>query len=459
MMKRKILIYSSATTLLTFGLAAGLWANTNSDGPTGDLLATEANPSIHDFAQAAPESPQPERPTPPATRPLDPERGIAPERQPEPPMAEDSDDFIQNARDLLDQSVENAQGDSLGAVVDIILDGNTGRIEFVAIGRGESLHVVPPQVLQPHPDGDRLMLDIEADEWEEAPTIQRGELSRLASEAEARDIYRFYGEGYPSPMSTDDIRRVERRPGFGSPSHRWQQRHANEPHVLPGDPHQMRSEPHLMPPERFETHPDGRWEREFGAPHTRDVRRRSAPLPHRTEEPEEFGAREREPVARHVRPRHHRRSGFHAQQRPGVEFGAPSLREEAEMRGALIDHEERLKWASNLVGQPVSDLNQEPIGEVSDFILNLNTGRVNHIISTHNEDQFAIPMIWVLIDKEDEFHVRGTLDDLRRAPRYDERQAQMRPDEAFRYDEATESEFGAPEFRPSENDEGGAPNN
>lgn len=120
-------------------------------------------------------------------------------------------------------------------------------------------------------------------------------------------------------------------------------------------------------------------------------------------------------------------------------FGAPPPRTAVTTEGAL-----HLHWASDLLGGSVTDRHGEPAGEVADFILDLRSGRVRHIILAHNGEQFAVPMRMTDIGTDGTVAIRTSVAALERAPRYDPRQARMRPEQAFLFSRIPEPEFGAP---------------
>lgn len=397
------------------------------------------------------------RPTPPATRPIDPSgaadraRGPSAVRHPrEVPMARiDPSHFIQNATKLLDQEVVTESGRHLGPVEDLIIDITTGNVAFVAVGPGPRLRPVPPQAFLPKPGEGLLALDADIDRWEEAPAIERHEIVQLARDRNARRIYRYYDLDYEATVAELE-RQASREQVYGAPS-RWRQRHATEPGYLPGDPALPRSVPPALPPDRTRVHPELRWDREFGTPGERGAvqERRSAERERadrefegRREAREEAGPSLRNPRL-HYSHRGTNRLPWAADTVPR-EYG----RARAE-RDAGPPPAERLQWAGELIGQPTADRGGEPTGKVSDLIIDLDRGQVQHVIVTYDRPErqmYAIPLQDVEIDEHLRVSVKPTAEALRDVPRFSPRDARLRPNQAFRYEaEAATREFGVPE--------------
>lgn len=494
MKKLQIIVYSGATAAMSLGLVAGMLADTNENGASLQAEETSieavAQPATAEEEAATTEFRAPQdrqfgatRPTPPAVRPLDPgadpatvqereARQADPGPQATPPAArgqeptyrpaepewrtqrETRDPAIPmgaprlrspQASELLEHRVENHLGEDLGVVSDFAIDRNTGRVEFIAIGPGDPVRVIPPQAFYHLPFEDRLVLSMTGDQWEHAPMTRRADLAQLAEENEARDIYEFYGIDYPTQAMDRPTR--EGRPTFGAPAHRWQQRHQAEPHVMPLDPAEPRLERDRLPEAERRTETDAEWYQdsegatEFGATGDRDVAA--------VETPTETGWRAGSFESRLGLRERMDQFGPRGRQ-PQAEFGTPPQREAARMS---VREEERLLWASDLIGREVIDSRLESTGEVSDLIVNLRTGQVQHIIVRHEEDQqFAIPMRTARIG-EDRLTVRQRLQDLQRAPRYEERSARAQPDQSYRFEAdpaGMPTEFGAPEHRERE---------
>lgn len=105
----------------------------------------------------------------------------------------------QSARVLLGQDLENAQGDGLGEVKDLLIDREDGKIAFAVIetggflGVGEETRAVPFSALRRAADGSRnLVLEIERDRWSQAPALDTDDPSALTDRNVARGVIAFY---------------------------------------------------------------------------------------------------------------------------------------------------------------------------------------------------------------------------------------------------------------------------
>lgn len=218
-------------------------------------------------------------------------------------LGEQTEQFAQQAQgkshkasSLLEKRVENQEGERLGSVEDLIIDTNTGQLEFVVVsaggilGLGGDLRAIPPEALQVS-DEDRVVLDITSDRWEQAPTFERDQIARLGEEAQAREIYSYYEQDYAGrqrgqqqfgarqqqetqewgaqqqrdgsqqqwsseagqqPEAQGEWRTEQSEPAssHGDPAQNWQERHRTaEPHRLPGDPYGSPAEPSVIQPD------------------------------------------------------------------------------------------------------------------------------------------------------------------------------------------------------------------
>lgn len=435
-------IYCGATALLSFGIAFSAFAQ------------QEGNRYISPQAQEyrGPSDPEARRG---ATHDRARDTEARERREPETRAGRmDPRDFTQNAQDLIGQQVENNQGEPLGTIENIVIDVNSGQVEFLAVGPGDPLRVVPPQAFQPETAENILVLDVDGNTWEDAPTFNRAELRRLAQERDAREVYRYYDRSYRSAERTDQAM-------FGAPAHRGHGASRVSPRGrFPGETQASRADAPTMPQTRGEVHPDMRGAQEYGSPGERnreqraetEWRNRSAARDIDADEPREYGAPDRaeeqweeKPHLRNPRLQHSHRG---RRSDPGApeevtEFGARD-RQASSWERSMVPREERLQWISDLVGQPVTDSDNQSIGSIEDFILNLRTGQAEHAIVSHEQEQFAIPMREVQIDENRQVNVRPTLSRLQQAPRYNANRAARQPQQAFRYESPQSSEFGAP---------------
>ena len=356
------------------------------------------------------------------------------------------EELVRNATELFDQRVATHTGEEIGPIEDMIIDTQSGRVEFAAVGPGEPLRIIPLQALRHRPDQGLIEVRITEDQWNRAPSLRRDQLPQLADDqAQAvRDVYRFYGVPYRGPA-----RVAEPQPTFGAPAQRSQQRQIPQTR-LPGDPPGPEAVPPIIPPDQTDVHPEVRREREFRAP---------AELPE--DEMDDLTADEwrGRPFAEETAPtmdrapaRGPRGVPHRTRPVPSSEFGARPDRAEADRAMAQLPTAESLHWITDLMEQAVTGANQQPLGIIADFRIGTQAGQISHAIVWNETDQqqYAIPMNAIRIDPEDRITAAPSIDELQRSPRFDERQARRRPMQTFRYDQPAEPEFGAPERREPE---------
>ncbi len=103
---------------------------------------------------------------------------------------------IRPAGDLTNFSVQNRQGEELGQVSELLVDVEQGRVGYVIVsangilGVGADRHIVPWQALQPDPQREVLLIDMEADRFRQSPT---GDAETVATQEQGRTVHEFYG--------------------------------------------------------------------------------------------------------------------------------------------------------------------------------------------------------------------------------------------------------------------------
>lgn len=123
----------------------------------------------------------------------------------------------QSARVLLGQDLENAQGDGLGEVKDLLIDREDGKIAFAVIetggflGVGEETRAVPFSALRRAADGSRnLVIEIERDRWSQAPALDTDDPSALTDRNVARGVIAFYRDALDRDVPDIDSASRER---------------------------------------------------------------------------------------------------------------------------------------------------------------------------------------------------------------------------------------------------------
>jgi sporulation protein YlmC with PRC-barrel domain len=229
-------------------------------------------------------------------------------------VAQLGDGQSHKATDLLNKRLENHEGERLGSIEDLIIDVESGELEYVVVsaggvlGIGGDLRAVPPAALSVSGE-DRVVLNISSDRWEQAPTFERDQVAQL--EQQSQEIESFYqqdqqfgaterseirterefGARDQQPQQQSDLqardsdlewqnrqqdqqttewgttqretetrrelRNDQRDTSPRAPAQNWQQRHQSaDPHRLPGDPYGSPAEPSVLPPDRTEVQRD-----------------------------------------------------------------------------------------------------------------------------------------------------------------------------------------------------------
>jgi sporulation protein YlmC with PRC-barrel domain len=118
------------------------------------------------------------------------------------------------ASDLIGKDIENADGDDLGDVEDLLIDRN-GQVAFALVERnffsrsGDAYVPVPWSVLRFDKDGD-YVLNINKDRLNQAPSVDDDNWRKLDDAEYALAVYEFYGATPPM----DVARGVERNTGM-----------------------------------------------------------------------------------------------------------------------------------------------------------------------------------------------------------------------------------------------------
>lgn len=106
---------------------------------------------------------------------------------------------VMSAGTLKGDSVQNAEGETLGKIEDFMLDMEAGRIRYAVlsfggiVGIGDKLFAVPPEALRIDTDNKCLVLDVDKERLKEAPGFDKDDWPNLADTALGRDVYDYYG--------------------------------------------------------------------------------------------------------------------------------------------------------------------------------------------------------------------------------------------------------------------------
>jgi Uncharacterized conserved protein len=120
---------------------------------------------------------------------------------------------VLRASEVVGKSIRNVQGEKLGAVNDLAVDLEAGRIVYVILshggmaGIGTKYVAIVPQLLSNAPGDATVRLNLSKEKLEAAPTIDPSKWEDASESNRVVEIYRFYGQhpyfvGFYAPSST-----------------------------------------------------------------------------------------------------------------------------------------------------------------------------------------------------------------------------------------------------------------
>jgi sporulation protein YlmC with PRC-barrel domain/Cu/Ag efflux protein CusF len=104
---------------------------------------------------------------------------------------------------LIGADVENAQGEDLGDIVDLVIDPQTGRTQYAVLsfggflGLGEKYFAIPWEALKREPgqrmgDAERFVLNMDKERLKNAPGFDKNNWPNMADRSWAKTVYTFY---------------------------------------------------------------------------------------------------------------------------------------------------------------------------------------------------------------------------------------------------------------------------
>lgn len=103
-----------------------------------------------------------------------------------------------SATSIVGSTVESPRGEVLGRIEDVVLDRGQGCIAYVVVSDGSGLLgerriAVPWQMLTHDAENGRILLDLEGEALENAPSLREGPGLEKLNPEELRGIYVYYG--------------------------------------------------------------------------------------------------------------------------------------------------------------------------------------------------------------------------------------------------------------------------
>ena len=311
-----------------------------------------------------------------------------------------------NASALLETVVRSSDGLPIGMVEDFTINRESGRIDLVAIGPGESLRLVQPHALERTEGQNDLTLNLDADRWENAPSVPSNDLDRIALQETVRDVHEYYRAGNQFRPTTNQANTTMRqRPSASNQISDSRSEFSEEAFANAREVFSQRSDGPSLNQSRLHQSSRAADRSDTGISADAEI----DPLLEE-EEVIEYGAAERgEPVA---------------------------------------DSETNLFRATEILGESIV-FEGEEFAHVSDLITDLNIGYLQHVIITRDDNgaaSFAVPLQQLTLSHEEPIHFLGDPSKLEHAPRFDARMARLHRFEPFRYDSQQDDiQYGAPE--------------
>ena len=112
--------------------------------------------------------------------------------------------LVLSASSLDGDNVKNAQGDDLGSIKDIMINMQTGDVEYYVLsfggflGLGDKLFAIPPQAISVDTENECCILNVEKERLENAPGFDDDNWPNMANESFRDQIYGHYGYDHPS---------------------------------------------------------------------------------------------------------------------------------------------------------------------------------------------------------------------------------------------------------------------
>jgi sporulation protein YlmC with PRC-barrel domain len=102
------------------------------------------------------------------------------------------------ASEVIGYSVKNAEGQELGAIEDLVLDPEHGRIGYAVLsfggflGMGDKLFAIPWEAMKPIPAQETFRLDIAKEKLEKAPGFNKDNWPDMANREWGLVVHKYY---------------------------------------------------------------------------------------------------------------------------------------------------------------------------------------------------------------------------------------------------------------------------
>jgi sporulation protein YlmC with PRC-barrel domain len=104
------------------------------------------------------------------------------------------------ASDLIGYSVKNRKGEDLGAIEELVINSEDGRISYAVLsvggilGMGDKLFAIPWAALTPRPGEQAFNLDVNKEKLTEAPGFDENNWPNMADREWGANVHKFYDQ-------------------------------------------------------------------------------------------------------------------------------------------------------------------------------------------------------------------------------------------------------------------------
>ncbi|MDX9863526.1 MAG: PRC-barrel domain-containing protein [Anaerolineaceae bacterium] len=104
-----------------------------------------------------------------------------------------------SATTIINTRVENAIGEDLGKIEELMIDLNGGCISYAVIsfggflGLGNKLFAIPWQAIEVDTRKEKVILNVDKDMLKEAPGFDKDDWPNISEHAWLVDVYEYYG--------------------------------------------------------------------------------------------------------------------------------------------------------------------------------------------------------------------------------------------------------------------------
>jgi len=110
------------------------------------------------------------------------------------------DKALFKANEIIGSSVKNGQGEELGAIEELVINPQDGRVIYAVLsvggflGMGDKLFAIPWEALTPMPGEQTFKLDVKKEKLAGAPGFDKNNWPDMANRKWGSSVYKFYDQ-------------------------------------------------------------------------------------------------------------------------------------------------------------------------------------------------------------------------------------------------------------------------